>query len=237
MMNSSYQSLFTSLENKFDEALFILWIRKNPYAPWIICALYTAVVLGTHKWMRNRPPVQFGPYVLPTWNALFAITNLLVFVKVAPARLSVLWNQGIAHSSCHFYSHVGPVAFWNCVYFFSKFVWLIDTMFIVLRKKTLTSFRFFHHISALVYTWYMFSERQGMTWLTFPNALTTTVFYGIPMLTSLVPSTTRAASVYMIFASISELGYIFCKQSLEEFYDILVFHDKQFCQIWQIRQI
>ena len=155
--------------------LFILWIHKNHHTPWIICVLYTLAVLAIHAWMKNRPPVQFASYVLPTWNALFAITNLLVFVKEAPARLNVLWNYGWTHCICHFYFHVGPVAFWICIFLFSKFIWLIDTMFIILRKKTLTPFRFFHHISTLVYAWYMFAERQGMTWLTFPNALTTSL--------------------------------------------------------------
>ena len=117
------------------------------YIPWTSGVLYTVVVLGIYRWMRYKPPVEFGPYVLPTWNAVFAICNLMVFTKVAPTRLNLLWNYGIAHSNCRFYSHVGTVAFWNCVFLLSKFVWIIDTMFIILRKKTLTPFRFFHHIS------------------------------------------------------------------------------------------
>ena len=181
-------------------------MHRHGYIPWISCALYTFIVLVIHRWMRYRPAVEFGSLVLPTWNALFVFTNIVVFMEVAPTRINVLWNFGWTHCICHFYSHVGPVAFWNCVFYFSKFIWLIDTVFIILRKKTLTPFRFFHHISLFMYTWYMYTERQGLIWVLFLNALTTSVFYGVPLLTSLVPSTTRAARLFMILVSLLEVG-------------------------------
>ena len=98
MANSSYQNLFIlmSLEKNFDEDLFIVWIYRNRYVSWIICALYTLAVLLIHRWMKSRPPVEFGALVLTTWNALFAICNLVIFIKVAPTRLNILWNYGIA---------------------------------------------------------------------------------------------------------------------------------------------
>ena len=209
MANSGYQTLnnFVAIEKNFQEELLILWMHKHYYFPWISCALYTFTVLLIHRWMKNKLPMEFGAWVLPTWNALFAFSNLVVFMKLAPTRFNILWNHGMAQYNCHFYSHVGPVAFWNCFLFISKFVWLIDTMFIILRKKTLTPFRFFHHISLFIYTWYLYTERQGLIWLSFPNSLTTSVFYGVPLLTSLMPSATRPASLFMIFLSLLEVRF------------------------------
>ena len=94
VMDSRYQnhSIFLSLENNYDEELSILWMHKHYYVPWISCVLYTLFVLVIHRWMKYRPPVEFGTLILPTWNGLFAICNLLVFVKVAPTRLNVLWE-------------------------------------------------------------------------------------------------------------------------------------------------
>ena len=223
MINSSYQNLtlFISLENNFDEGFLILWMQKHYNIPFITCALYTLAVLLIQRCMRNRPPVEFGAMVLPTWNALFTFSNLMVFMKVAPTRLTILWNYGMAHSNCHFYFHVGLVAFWNCIFFLTKFVWVIDTMFIILRKKTLTPFRFFHHISLFMYTWYLYTEHQGIVWLSFLNSLTTSVFYGVPLLTSLRPSATRAASLFMIFVSLLEVGF----QQISKFFEIFVLFD------------
>ena len=104
-------NMFMSLEKNFDEELFILWMQKHHYIPWISCTLYTLAVLATHRWIRNKLPVEFGTLVLPIWNALFALCNLIIFMKVAPTRLNILWNHGWTHSICNFYSHVGPVAF------------------------------------------------------------------------------------------------------------------------------
>ena len=201
-------NMFMSLEKNFDEELFILWMQKHHYIPWISCTLYTLAVLATHRWIRNKLPVEFGTLVLPIWNALFALCNLIILMKVAPTRLNILWNHGWTHCICNFYSHVGPVAFWNCIFILSKFVWIIDTLFIILRKKTLTPVRFFHHISLFVYFWYMFADRQGLDWLYFPNTLTTSVFYGVPLLISMRRSVTRIARLFMIFVSLMEVEYI-----------------------------
>ena len=200
-------NMFMSLEKNFDEDIFILWMQKHYYIPWISCILYTLAVLATHRWMRNKPPAVFGTMVLPTWNTLFSLCNLIIFTKVAPTRLDVLWKHGWTHCICNFYSHVGPAAFWNCIFILSKFVWVIDTLFVILRKKTLTPFRFFHHISLFVYFWYMYTERQGLDWLYFLNTLTTSVFYGIPLLISMNISVTRIARLFMIFVSLMEVGY------------------------------
>ena len=106
-----------------------------------------------------------------------------------------------------------------CIFFLTNFFGLIDTMSIILRRKTLTPFQFFHHISLFMYAWYLYTERQGIVWLSFLNSLTKSVFYGVPLLTSLRPSATRTARFFMIFVSLLEVGF----QQILKLFVIFVF--------------
>ena len=133
--------LCNGLGKEFDEKHFVTWLHDNIYILWITCVLYTIGVFVLHRCMKNKPPIEFNPSVLPTWNALFGILNLVIFLKVAPGRIEVIRNFGWTNSICNFDHYSGPEAFWSCVYFLSKLLWLVDIVFFILKKKTLTPFR------------------------------------------------------------------------------------------------
>ena len=143
MFDSIFQILNSAmdLEMNFDEKHFVTWLHDNIYILWITCVLYTIGVFVLHRWMKNKPPIEFNPSVLPTWNVLLGILNLVIFLKVAPGRIVVIRNFGWTNSICDFDHYSGREAFWSCVYFLSQLLWLVDIAFFILKKKTLTPFR------------------------------------------------------------------------------------------------
>ena len=48
---------------------------------------------------------------------------------------------------------VGPTGFWVMLFVFSKVPELIDTIFIVLRKKPLIFLHWYHHVTVLLFCW------------------------------------------------------------------------------------
>ena len=149
MFDSIFQILNSAmdLEMNFDEKHFVTWLHDNIYILWITCVLYTIGVFVLHRTMKNKPPIEFNPSVLPTWNVLLGILNLVIFLKVAPGRTVVIRNFGWTNSICDFDHYSGREAFWSCVYFLSQLLWLVDIAFFILKKKTLTPFWLWHHIS------------------------------------------------------------------------------------------
>ena len=81
--------------------------------------------------------------------------------RVVPERWYVVGTYGWVHSVCALESYTGPVTLWgSCLFVLSKIALLGDSVFIVLRKQDLSVLHWWHHISTLVYAWYMTGDRQ-----------------------------------------------------------------------------
>lgn len=56
---------------------------------------------------------------------------------------------------------VGTSGFWVMLFIFSKVPELVDTIFIVLRKKPLIFLHWYHHISVLAFCWNAYATTAG----------------------------------------------------------------------------
>ena len=63
------------LNRNFEEEHLMTWLDDNNYIIGIICVLYIFGVFVLHRWMKNKPPIELNPSVLPTWNVQFSILS------------------------------------------------------------------------------------------------------------------------------------------------------------------
>jgi GNS1/SUR4 family len=94
------------------------------------------------------PPLVRRPLI--AWNFFLALFSFLGAVRTVPHLLYTLASHGMYTTMCApaepSYGN-GPVGLWTCLFVFSKLPELIDTVFLVLRKKPVIFLHWYHHIS------------------------------------------------------------------------------------------
>lgn len=56
---------------------------------------------------------------------------------------------------------IGPTGFWVMLFIYSKVPELVDTVFIVLRKRPLIFLHWYHHVTVLLFCWSSFATESG----------------------------------------------------------------------------
>eukprot|EP00294_Goniomonas_avonlea_P011606 CAMPEP_0114555338 /NCGR_PEP_ID=MMETSP0114-20121206/8698_1 /TAXON_ID=31324 /ORGANISM="Goniomonas sp, Strain m" /LENGTH=186 /DNA_ID=CAMNT_0001740461 /DNA_START=259 /DNA_END=819 /DNA_ORIENTATION=- len=93
---------------------------------------------------------------------------------------SAIWayyNFGLFKLYCGVSDDVdGPLLQWGNLFYLSKYYELLDTVFLVIRKRDLTVLHLFHHIIVVFTCWFAVHEHMIMGWITCVNNASVHVF-------------------------------------------------------------
>lgn len=117
-------------------------------------AVYVIAIFSIKYVMRDRKPFDLQT-PLTVWNALLAVFSILGFVFTTPTFLSVISEHGLQRKSSYAekpvrhtrhldtYTHISDMqkgktaGYWTFLWVVSKIPELVDTLFIVARKRPL----------------------------------------------------------------------------------------------------
>lgn len=85
-------------------------------------------------------------------------------IRVLEEFIQVTSTLGFYKSVCYSYEQSSVSAHWYLFFAVSKIAELIDTLFLVLRKRPLTFLHCYHHCSVMVYTFHSGSEQAAGRW-------------------------------------------------------------------------
>lgn len=80
-----------------------------------------------------------------------------------PQLAALVWKWGfetsVAGPPVYAYGH-GAAGLWTLLFIYSKYFELLDTAFIILRKRRLSFLHWYHHATVLLYTWDGYTKEQ-----------------------------------------------------------------------------
>lgn len=110
-----------------------------------VIVAYYVIVFGGREFMRNRKPMRL--------NALFMIHNLyltsisaVLLALFIEQLLPTVWRHGLFYAICnHDGGWTRPLVTLYYLNYMTKFLELLDTVFLFLKKKPLTFLHCYHH--------------------------------------------------------------------------------------------
>lgn len=130
--------------------------------PIISVIVYLLFVRYGPKLLGNKTKFDLS-LTLRYWNLFLAILSLLMFLGMAPPCFSFFLEKGPKELICLPQGELyhGSQMFWVWLFALSKYIELIDTVFLVLRGRPVSFLHYYHHTTVLLYTWFSMNTLPG----------------------------------------------------------------------------
>lgn len=149
---------YTDFENDYDVDPVLIWMKSNSWLPIVAVVLYLIFCYYGVKLMNNFKAYDLK-YTLALWNLALSIFSTWGMLRTVPHLFYNIYRKDFKYTFCD-----DPVLDWGAgatglavqLFILSKFPELIDTLFIVLRKKPLIFLHWYHHVTVLLYCWHSY---------------------------------------------------------------------------------
>ena len=149
------------IESRADTTKLGRWQADYWWLSVVASAIYLVVLYTGNNFMKHREPyVLRKPLFL--WNVGLAVFSILGALSVVPNLVHLFYRKGFIVSSCRTMVYHNPaLSVWTILFALSKIVEFGDTFFLVVRKSRVPFLHWYHHITALMYSWYGLGGQQA----------------------------------------------------------------------------
>jgi hypothetical protein len=133
-----------------------LWMDEHYEVPAVLCLAYVVVIFGIKHIMKDRKPFDLQ-FPLFWWNVFLSTFSIGGALCTVPHIIHEVSNHGFSSDMCTTTSEMANP--WVYLFCLSKFPELLDTVFIVLRKRPLIFLHYYHHVMTLAYCWHAWATQ------------------------------------------------------------------------------
>jgi len=153
------------------------WMRDTVPVAVAIALTYVFLVFAGQRFMRDRPAFDLrGPLI--AWNGLLTVLSWIMALRLVPALVMRMAMYPLTDTFCDMTFRDGTTGFWIFIFAASKTPELLDTAFLVLRKKEVILLHWYHHFTVLLYCWYSFAAvAPACLWFTSMNSFVHAFMY------------------------------------------------------------
>eukprot|EP00518_Triparma_eleuthera_P000039 CAMPEP_0182453774 /NCGR_PEP_ID=MMETSP1319-20130603/695_1 /TAXON_ID=172717 /ORGANISM="Bolidomonas pacifica, Strain RCC208" /LENGTH=295 /DNA_ID=CAMNT_0024651729 /DNA_START=42 /DNA_END=929 /DNA_ORIENTATION=+ len=160
---------YSEFEKNYEVNTLHQWSKDTwPHVPLALCAVYLVAIFGGKYYMQDKKPAGEGNRsLLAAWNFLLSTFSFMGMARTVPHLMHNIFNKSLEENVCQeAHADWGSFAtgFWVQLFIYSKPFELIDTYFIVVRKRPLIFLHWYHHVTVLLFCWhsYAFESATGL---------------------------------------------------------------------------
>ena len=152
--------LYFNFELNFDSHGATSFAREHMSLPLGIVCAYVMLVFGVAHYKKDKERHDLR-MPLVAWNLLLCVFSFMGALRTVPDLMyrlgtSETLSDTICTKSADSWGS-GATGFWVMLFIFSKIPELVDTAFIVLRKRPLLFLHWYHHVTVLMYCWHSYA--------------------------------------------------------------------------------
>lgn len=152
----------TDIEYQFDFLRTFHNVKTYWWISIVLSVFYLAIIFSGQVYMKNRPAFELRR-LLYSWNIFLALFSIVGAVKCTPALVEIIIERGYIGSVCFTDGHLNQqISLWSYLFVFSKVWEFVDTFFLVLRKRDVIFLHWYHHITVLIFTCYLFKDEVAL---------------------------------------------------------------------------
>jgi fatty acid elongase 3 len=125
---------------------------------------YLAIIFGLQELMKTRQPLKLTA-LFQLHNAFLTLGSGLLLVCMAEEVIPILWRTGLFNAICAEESWTPRLEFYYTINYFFKYVELIDTVFLVLKKKPLAFLHVYHHAVTAFLCFTQLNGHTSISWV------------------------------------------------------------------------
>jgi len=134
------------------------WMVHHSYIPVVLSVVYIILTFGTQAYLKNRKGFdQELRMPLAIWSLILAVFSIAGSLRTVPMVYKILTEKGVQHLICEDTRYEwladNPGGYWTLLFCLSKVPELVDTAFIILRKKELITLHWYHHFTVMLFCW------------------------------------------------------------------------------------
>jgi len=136
--------------------------RKYWWVSYIAATVYSVGVWVGPSYMKSKSPYNLRGLLI-VWNLFMAMFYLAGMVQTIPQLALSLHTVGLESSVCQAAAvrdNTGTTALWLMLFAMSKYMELIDSLFLVLSKREVSFLHWLHHCTLLVYSWHAWVSEE-----------------------------------------------------------------------------
>ena len=146
---------FEVLLKDFSGHPIVDWHREHGEIPVLAVSAYLYVITYGPNWIST--PWSVKPFLI-LWNVMLAVYSIVGAFHLLPHLFNKIATTSLYEAICigpDWYLH-GAAGFFVTVFIYSKFAELLDTVFLIIRKKEIIFLHWFHHVTVLLFCWHSF---------------------------------------------------------------------------------
>ncbi|GJE86124.1 elongation of very long chain fatty acids protein [Phanerochaete sordida] len=125
---------------------------------------YLVIIFGTQWFMKDKSPYKLQiPFQIH--NVFLSSGSLLLMCLILEEVVPMVWKNGLYWGMCNDNMWTNRLEFYYMINYYFKYIELIDTLFLALKKKPLAFLHVFHHSATALLCYTQLNGRTSVQWI------------------------------------------------------------------------